>query len=123
MTSKYEITAEGYVPAARAIIAHALVEKYHISEVEAAKRMGVAQAAISKYITGKYSKRLKEKMEELGEKIDNNRQLVDSYIKNVAAGKDEHASACICSLCGMANDFSCSFSRAYAVKAAQGNAK
>lgn len=107
MASKYEVTAEEYVPAARSIIAHTLIEKYHISEVEVARRMGVAQAAVSKYMTGKYSERLKRKMEELNEKIKGNKQLFDSYIKNVASGSDERANMCVCALCGMANGFSC----------------
>ncbi len=118
MASKYEITADGYVPAARSLIAHALIEKYHMSEVEVAKRIGVAQAAISKYMTGKYSEKLKETMKELGERIDANRELVDDYVKDVASGKDEDANACVCALCSMANGFSCSFSRARAINAA-----
>ena len=123
MSSKYEATAGGYVPAARSIIAHTLIEKYHKSEVEVAKHMGVAQAAVSKYMTGKYSEGLKRRMEELNAKIGENRQLFDFYIKNVASGDDEHANACVCALCGMANGFSCSFSRSLAAKAAQAGAK
>lgn len=45
------------VPAMRVAVAKKLSEK-GMSQVEIAKRLGVAQAAISKYLNGNYSKKI-----------------------------------------------------------------
>lgn len=47
------------IPAARAAIAKALDKKYAMSQQQIAKSLGVAQAAVSKYLSGRYSKRIK----------------------------------------------------------------
>ena len=47
------------IPAARAAVAKALDKKYAMSQQQIAKSLGVAQAAISKYLSGRYSQKIK----------------------------------------------------------------
>ena len=74
--------------------------------------LGVAQAAISKYITCKYSENLKTQIKEIEQKIQSNRALIDSYIQKISEGKQEYVSVCICTICSTANNLVCSFSHA-----------
>ena len=48
-----EIIARYILPVFRSIIAKDLIEKYDLTQVEAAKRLGTTQAAISQYIHSK----------------------------------------------------------------------
>lgn len=44
------------IPAVRVAVARALKREHRMSETLIAKRLGIAQAAVSKYISGNYSK-------------------------------------------------------------------
>lgn len=123
MPSKYEVAADETVPIARSIIAKALVEKYGLNETEVAGYLGVAQAAVSKYVTERYSKKLKVQVKEVEQKIKSNRGLVDAYIQKIAEGKKEYVNVCICTICAIANNFFCTFSHAYSKSAAANSAK
>lgn len=112
MPSKYEIAAEETVPFARSMIARALVRKYKMKEVEVAERLGVAQAAISKYITESDSRLLTERAKNIESKIRSERAMIDAYIGKIAEGKREYVNTCICSICRAANDLDCAFSHA-----------
>ncbi len=48
-----EIFTRNFLPAVRAIIAENLTEKYGLTQIEAAKKMGLTQAAISHYLRSK----------------------------------------------------------------------
>jgi predicted transcriptional regulator len=63
------------VPAMRVAVAKKLSE-HGMSQVEIAKRLGVAQAAISKYLNNDYSKKIAA-MERLIEKRKLERRIVD----------------------------------------------
>lgn len=117
MPSKYEAASEGTVPAARSIIAKMLVEKYNLNETQVAAYLDVTQAAISNYLHEK-SDSIKSRIAKMEKKVEESRKLVDSYIKNVAEGKKEYASVCICTLCEKSNKFKCVFSRAVSIDAA-----
>ncbi len=96
------ITAYYYiVPAARAKIAKALVNTYNMSEKDAAKLLGVTQAAVSKYVSEKYSAKIKE----IEAKID--QAIVDNYVSKVIAGSEEQVGRCICSICQSIHRFDC----------------
>jgi len=66
------------LPAFRSLIAKELIEKYNFSQVNAAKKLGTTQAAISYYL---YSKRGEKRMKEL-EAI----PYVQSMTNQVASG-------------------------------------
>jgi len=48
-----EVFTKTFLPAIRAIIAEKLIEKYNLTQIEAAKKMGLTQAAISHYLRSK----------------------------------------------------------------------
>jgi hypothetical protein len=50
------------LPAVRSLIAKRLIEKYHFSQVDAAKKLGTTQAAISHYL---YAKRGDKRVKQL----------------------------------------------------------
>jgi predicted transcriptional regulator len=112
MPSKYEVASDETVPIARSIIAKALIKRYKMRELEVAEYLGVAQAAISKYITEKHSEKLAESTERVEETLRNQQKLIDEYIKRIAEGKKEYVNICICTICAVANDFRCTFSHA-----------
>ena len=117
MPSKYEAASEETVPAARSIIAKALAEKYNLNETQVAAYLDVTQAAISNYLHEK-SDNIKSRIAKMEKKVEESRKLVDSYIKNIADGKKEYASVCICTLCEKTNKFKCAFSHAVSIDTA-----
>lgn len=48
-----EVFTRNFLPAIRAIIAEYLTEKHGLTQIEAAKKMGLTQAAISHYLRSK----------------------------------------------------------------------
>lgn len=96
------ITAYDYVvPAARASIAKSLVKRHNMSEKEAAKLLGVTQAAVSKYVSSKYSDRIKE----IEVRID--QDTLESYVLKAIEGKGEQVGKGICQVCQRVNPFDC----------------
>lgn len=112
MPSKYETASDEAVPIARSIIARELVEKYKLRETEVAAYLDVAQAAISKYVRGRYSRKLEEKISEIEAEMEGRRKLIDRYIKGISEGRKEYVGVCICTLCNAMNGFQCRFSKA-----------
>ena len=117
MASKYELISEETVPAAKSIIARALVLKHNMNQTDVAGYLGVAQAAVSKYVTEKYSDGLKKRVDEIELKIQDKRELIDGYVKKIAEGKAEYVNVCICTICSISNDIICAFSHVQTNKA------
>lgn len=57
-----EVVVRYVLPTFRSLVAKELIEKYHFSQVDAAKKLGTTQAAISHYL---YSKRGDKRMKQL----------------------------------------------------------
>ena len=106
MTSTYEVAEKEVLPAVRYVLIEELSNRYHQKEVQIAKELGITQAAISKYLNGKVS----DKIKEISKKLD--RTLIDVYAKKIAEGDKNMVNACICTVCTNLNDFGCKFSRA-----------
>ena len=49
LISPYEIVAKSALPALRAMVAKRLQERYHLTQQQVAKRLGVTQASVSNY--------------------------------------------------------------------------
>jgi predicted transcriptional regulator len=71
----------------------------HIAEI-----LGVAQAAVSKYLNNKHSRSVGA----VYKKIDTSK--IDAYIDKIAKGDKLKLRLCICSICCTLNDFDCKFS-------------
>jgi predicted transcriptional regulator len=104
MTNGYEVASKEVVPAARLAIAKTLKERYNMTESSIADILGVAQAAVSKYVNDKCS----ASVEEMYKKID--RAKIDAYIDRIAKGDQAKLKQCICSICFVLNKFDCKFS-------------
>jgi predicted transcriptional regulator len=55
-----ETITKGFLPAIKIAIARELSGKYDLTEVQIAKNLGLTQAAVSKYLTGNVSQKLKD---------------------------------------------------------------
>lgn len=73
------------LPAVRASVAEEVHDKYSYSQEEIAKRLGVAQVAVSKYLNGRYSKEISQM-----KKYIIHEKLSDEVVKKVVGGKDRH---------------------------------
>lgn len=104
MQNGYERASNEVVPAARLAIAKALKEKYNMKENSIAQILGVAQAAVSKYVNNKCS----PSVAELCGKIDQSN--IDKYIDEIAKGNKQKLKSCICTICMDMNKFNCKFS-------------
>lgn len=100
----YERASKEIIPAVRVMIARELKERYNLREEDIAERLEVAQAAISKYLSGKYS----ERMQRVIDQIDRSR--IDKYMPAILKGERFSVNSCICSVCKTLNDFGCEFS-------------
>ncbi len=54
------------LPAVRAYTAEQLSRKYNLTQTEIAMRLGIAQVAVSKYLNGKYSSKVKSMKDRIG---------------------------------------------------------
>ncbi len=109
MTSAYETGEKEILPAVRYALIQELSDRYHQKEEQIAKELGITQAAISKYLNGKIS----DKVKGISDKLD--RKLIDIYAKKIAEGDQSMVNACICTVCNKLNDFGCKFSHAKSV--------
>lgn len=57
--AKCELAVKYILPAFRSLIARNLIYKYNLSQVEAAKLLGITQAAVSYYLSEKRGKKIK----------------------------------------------------------------
>ncbi|MDE1767940.1 MAG: hypothetical protein KGH64_04195 [Candidatus Micrarchaeota archaeon] len=102
----YERASNEIVPAMRLVIARELKVRYNMTESRIAQILGVAQAAISKYLNENYSERIKNTSENV------DMVVVNKFIENIAKGDSVALKRCICTSCSIMNEFDCSFSSA-----------
>ncbi|MEM3181008.1 MAG: hypothetical protein QXR85_01890 [Candidatus Micrarchaeaceae archaeon] len=108
MRSVYENATENLLPVIRFEISNELKNKYKMQEQEIAERLGITQAAVSKYINHK-SKRISAMAKKLAARIGANKSLVDAYIKDLL---EEHTnSSKFCELCQNLGSFSCALAK------------
>lgn len=104
MTNGYEKAANEVVPAARVVIARQLKERYNLTEANIARILGVAQAAVSKYLNSEYS----VTVDAASRRIDI--AAVDARIDAIAKGDQSELKKYICTVCNSMNHFGCKFS-------------
>ena len=69
MDPQCEVIGKYVLPIFRSILAKELVQKYHLSQTEIAKKLGTTQAAISQYLSSKRAYKGLEQTEEFLPKI------------------------------------------------------
>lgn len=92
-----ELITRYVLPAIRSLIAKELIEKHGFSQVAAAKKLGITQAAISQYL---YSKRGKKCLDKVGS-FDEIRQLTEKIADGIAedAMSDMEIMDQLCNIC------------------------
>lgn len=69
MDPQCEIIGKYVLPIYRSLLAKELVQKYHLSQTETAKKLGTTQAAISQYLSSKRAYKGVEQVEEFLPKL------------------------------------------------------
>ena len=69
MDPQCEIIGKYVLPIFRSMLAKELVQKYHLSQTETAKKLGTTQAAVSQYLSSKRAYKGLEQAEEFLPKI------------------------------------------------------
>lgn len=97
MKTPCEEVIKEIIPTVRALIAKDLCLKYGFTQIEAAKKLGITQAAISQYIS---SKRGGKKLKKL-KSLSGVKSLIQEISKNIAEGKisKKELSSKICTIC------------------------
>ena len=98
MDPQCEIVGKYVLPIFRSMLAKELVQKFNLSQTEAAKKLGTTQAAVSQYLSSKRAYKGIEHVEEYLPKIqamatETARKLVDKEISSNEVTLD------FCSLC------------------------
>jgi hypothetical protein len=84
MLTPCEVIIKRFLPAIKASITRELFNNYDFTQEEIAERLGVTQAAISKYLSGQYTKTIKDL-----EKKPKIKQISKKIALSIAAGKSD----------------------------------
>jgi predicted transcriptional regulator len=98
MSTPCESIARFLLPLYRAFVAKELIEKYHYTQVEAAKKLGTTQAAISQYMASKRGRRRITNYGEIAPLVQNAAAKVAERIATARMSRKEF-NASFCELC------------------------
>ena len=98
MSTSCESIARYLLPLYRAFVAKELIEKYSYTQVEAARKLGTTQAAISQYMTSKRGHKRIPNYEEIAPLVQNAAAKVAEGIVTTKMSPEEF-SASFCELC------------------------
>ncbi len=103
-----EAIIKSFLPAIRAATAKKLSDEHELSQAAIAKNLGITQAAVSNYLSGKYAKHIKE--------IEANTEIqktANRIAQMVAVERKEkkHVVSTICLACDSFADSSCKANR------------
>ena len=104
VNSKYEKAYKEVIPAARAALIAELSNTYGIKEDSISEYVEITQAAISKYLNGKHSEKIKATME----KID--KAIIKEYAEKIKNQNPQALNKYLCTVCSRLNTFECRFS-------------
>jgi len=90
-----EVAIKYFIPAVRASTARKLSKNHNLTQVEIASKLGITQAAVSKYLSGKYNKKIKNLEKEKSIKVIS-KSVVDSILKNKPASIKFSEDLCKC---------------------------
>ena len=98
MDPQCEIIGKYVLPIFRSMLAKELVQKYHFSQTEAAKKLGTTQAAVSQYLSSKRAYKGIEHVEEFLPKIQVMAEETAKKLVNKEMAADE-VTLDFCKLC------------------------
>ena len=89
MDPQCEIVGKYVLPIFRSMLAKELVQKHHLSQTEAAKRLGTTQAAVSQYLSSKRAYKGSEQVEQYLPRIQiMASETAQKLVNNEIASKD-----------------------------------
>ncbi|MCL5430625.1 MAG: hypothetical protein M1504_04105 [Candidatus Marsarchaeota archaeon] len=100
--TEYENMLKEFLPALRASAARMMYSEYKLNQMKIASMLEVTQAAVSKYLNGKYSARIKDFERSF------NKDDVRSFVSNILSHKTYDAQKKICMMCSRNLSFRCS---------------
>ena len=98
MDPQCEIVGKYVLPIFRSMLAKELVQKFNLSQTEAAKKLGTTQAAVSQYLSSKRAFKGIERVEEFLPKIQAMASETAQKIMNKEISADD-VTVDFCSLC------------------------
>jgi predicted transcriptional regulator len=98
MSTSCESVARHILPLYRSFVAKELIDKYDYTQVQAAKKLGTTQAAISQYITSKRGHKGIPNYEEIAPSIQNAAVKVAKRIATTEMSREEFSES-FCDLC------------------------
>ena len=98
MATYYERVMGRFMPKFRSSAAKAMVKEYGMGQQQAAKYLGVTQAAISKYLNGNDNNHSEIKI---------NNSLVKKFVEYSKADDDRNSKRVVCAMCQMNTKFNC----------------
>ncbi|MBS7645836.1 MAG: helix-turn-helix domain-containing protein [Candidatus Bathyarchaeia archaeon] len=93
-----EKIARYYLPAIRSIIAKRLMERYNLSQIQIAEKLGTTQAAVSQYLS---SKRGAKTMREIEENPVLEKAVNEAVERIARSGDPDTLPIQLCNLCGL----------------------
>jgi predicted transcriptional regulator len=103
MGARCETIGKYVLPAFRALIAEELVHTYGLTQVEAAKRLGTTQAAISQYLNSKRAYKSTNQFNDLRPKIKKMAHETAKRLANKEMNSGDIATD-VCKLCTILDD-------------------
>ena len=103
MSARCETIGKFVLPVFRSLVAKELVNTYHLTQVDAAKKLGTTQAAISQYIN---SKRAFKGTEQFGDILPGITEVANKTAKRLADSEITWGEVTLdfCSLCSTFSD-------------------
>jgi len=98
MSARCETIGKYVLPVFRSLVAKELVNTHHLTQVEAAQRLGTTQAAISQYVNSKRAIRRTEQFGSIRPKIQAMASIVAKRLANKEIVWDE-VTVTFCQLC------------------------
>ncbi len=89
-----EIFTKNFLPAIRAIIAEHLIEKHGLTQIEAAKKMGLTQAAISHYLRSKRGAKAYNLIKNHNDILSNIEKLAELIYEGKGTAKEAYEYVC-----------------------------
>lgn len=103
MAARCETVGKYVLPVFRSLVAEELVRTYNLTQVEAAKRLGTTQAAISQYLSSKRANKSTDQFSDILPKIRAMARETAKRLANNEMNADEVALD-MCKLCSILDD-------------------
>jgi len=99
MSSRCETIGKYVVPVFRSLVAKELVQTHHLTQTEAAQKLGTTQAAISQYVNSKRAAKSIEQFGDIMPRIQAMAIISAGVLARRETGQQEGVTSDLCRLC------------------------